>query len=203
MLNFDDLNLLDYFILSNQPMLLTNEDATLILTINAAAVKLTGFDFAAYFPQPVESILQTKKNRLASINIKPLTQKKLKKEFTLISKAGKTGFVEADITPVLFEGKEAQLFTLTDITEKKLYRAMLEDAMEEEVELKTQNRHLKKIAYLNLQLARRPLANILGLVDVIDQEAIADQTLAEAIAFLRESGRELNELIKTIDPEMF
>lgn len=203
MLNFDDLNLLNFFTSSNQPMLITDETETLVLAINAAAVKLTGYIFAEHFPQPVETILQTKTNRLPNIDLKLSAQKNLKKEFILINQHGKTGFAEADSTPVFYEGKEALLLTLTDITEKKLYRAMLEDAMEDEMELKTQNHQLKKIAYLNLHLARKPLANILGLVNVIDQETIEDQTLVKAIAFLRESGRELNEVIKGIDPQLY
>lgn len=203
MLNFDDLNLLNFFTLSNQPMLITTENEQLVLAINAAALKLTGYIFAEHFPQPMESILQSKKSKLACIDAKSATQKNFKKEFTLSNQYGKTGFAEAVITPVFFEGKEALLLTLTDITEKKLYRAMLEDAMEDEAELKIQNQQLKKIAYLNLHLARKPLANILGLVNVIDQEAIEDQTLAKAIAFLRESGQELNDVIKSIDPQLF
>ncbi len=202
MLNFDDLNLLNFFTLSNQPMLIADENAQLVLAINAAAVKLTGYIFAEHFPQPVESILQSKKNA-GGIDVKSAVRKNFKKEFTLINQHGKTGFAEADLMPVFYEGKEALLLTLTDITEKKLYRAMLEDAMEDEVELKTHNEQLKKIAYLNLHLARKPLANILGLVNVIDQEAIEDQTLAKAIAFLRESGQELNEVIKGIDPQLY
>ncbi|MGI4727474.1 MAG: PAS domain S-box protein [Janthinobacterium lividum] len=201
LLNFDDQNLKSFFASSNQPMLILDSEGKLILEINDSAVKLTGYIFAEAIPQPVENILQTKKNRWASIDADMLSQKNnLKKEFTLISKPG---FVEADLATILYQQKEALLFTLTDITDKKLYRAMLEDAIEEEINLKTQNQELKNIAYANLRLARKPLANILGLVDVIDQTETFDQTLVKAISFLKACGQELNEVIKSIDPQLY
>jgi light-regulated signal transduction histidine kinase (bacteriophytochrome) len=80
---------------------------------------------------------------------------------------------------------------------------MLEEAIDEEIDLKIKNQELKQIAFKTYHLARKPLANILGLVNVLDQSAINDQTLAEAIEFLRESSNELDELIKGIDPQLY
>lgn len=203
MLDFDNQHLKNFYVSSSQPMLIVDKDAGLILEMNDSAVKLAGYNLAEYFPQPVETVLRSRKNLLSVIDTGLSTQINLKKEFTLVNQNGKLGFVEADITTILYQEKEAMLYSLTDITDKKLYRAMLEDAIEEEISLKTQNQKLKKIAYLNLHLARKPLANILGLVNVIDQTKAVDQTLLKAITFLKESGQELNEVIKSIDPQSY
>jgi len=127
----------------------------------------------------------------------------VKKDISLLTKSGKTVFVEAVVSAVLFNGENAWLFTMSDVTEKKLYRNMLEEAIDEEISLKIRNQELTKIAFKNFHRARKPLANILGLVSLLDQSAINDQTLAEAIAFLRESSNELDELIKATDPQLY
>ncbi|RYE35633.1 MAG: PAS domain-containing sensor histidine kinase [Sphingobacteriaceae bacterium] len=203
LLDLDNQQLKCFYALSSQPMLITDQDALQILGMNESARKLTGYDNEDVFPQLVENILQTRNTRLAKLDATLTIQKNLKKEFTLINQNGKSGFVEVDQKPILYQGKEALLFSMTDITDKKLYRAMLEDAIEEEINLKTQNQELKKIAYLNLHLARKPLANILGLVNVLNQSASDRKTLAEALEFLRESGNQLDELIKNIDPQEY
>lgn len=204
MLNFEDQALKNYFDTHNQPMLIADDNCVQILEANDTLTKLLGYENAEISLQNVEKILHAKKHQhLTLIKEASSAQNNFKKELSLISKTGKITFVEAVVTPILYQGMAARLFTMTDITEKKLYRAMLEDAMEEEVGLKTKNRQLKKIAYLNFHLARKPLANILGLVNVLDMAVNADQTLIEAIEFLKESGHELDELIKGTDPQLY
>lgn len=204
MLDFEDKSLKSFFAAHNQPMLIADDTCKLILTMNDTAIKITGYDNnAETMPQAVETILHAKKQQHLGLIKEASAQKQFKKELSLINKTGKITFVEAVITPILYQGTAARLFTMTDITEKKLYRSMLEDAFEEEVDLKAKNRQLKKIAYLNFHLARKPLANILGLVNVLDQAVNLDQTLIEAIEFLKESGHELDKLIKGIDPQLY
>lgn len=204
MLDFEDISLKNFFVNHNQPMLIVDNDCRLILEINNTVLKITGYNTAEILPQTVETILHAKKqHHLWLIKEASSTQNQFKKELGLISKTGKITFVEAVITPILYQGKAARLFTMTDITEKKLYRNMLEDAFEEGIDLKAKNCQLKKIAYLNFHLARKPLANILGLVNVLDQAVNADQTLMEAIEFLKESSNELDKLIKSIDPQLY
>lgn len=204
MLDFEDKSLKNFFVNHNQPMLITDNDCRLILEINHTAIKITDHNNAEILPQAVETILHAQKQQhFGLIKEASSTQNQFKKELSLISKTGRITFVEAVITPILYQGKAARLFTMTDITEKKLYRNMLEDAFVEGIDLKAKNRQLKKIAYLNFHLARKPLANILGLVNVLDQAVNADQTLTEAIEFLKESGHELDKLIKSIDPQLY
>ncbi len=205
MLDFEDKSLKSFFLTHNQPMLIADDNCKLILDMNDAVIKITGYNMdVEILPQAVETILHAKKQQhLGLIKEASSTQNQFKKELSLISKTGKITFVEAVITPILYRGTAARLFTMTDITEKKLYRTMLEDAFVEGVDLKDKNYQLKKIAYSNFHLARKPLANILGLVNVLDQAINADQTLVEAIEFLKESGHELNELIKGLNPQLY
>ena len=80
---------------------------------------------------------------------------------------------------------------------------MLEEGIDEELSLKAKNKELKDLAYMNFHLVRKPLANILGLVNVLDGSVNSEKTLTEVLAFLKESGNELDELIKNLDPQQY
>lgn len=202
--NFEDKSLKNFFTYSFQSMLITDIDFKTILKINHTGLSFISYSEEEFTLQNVEKIIsKTSQQKLVQASNLPAEQNQFKKEISLISRSGKIKYAEAIVSPILFNGKNARLLILTDLTEKKLYRGLLEEAVEEELILKDKNTQLKKIAYLNFHLARKPLANILGLVNVLDQAVIADQTLAEAIEFLKESGLELDELIKGLDPQVY
>ncbi len=202
--NFEDKSLKNFFTYSFQSMLITDIDFKTILKINHTGLNFISYSEEEFALQNVEKIIsKTSQQKLVQASNLPAEQNQFKKEISLISRSGKIKYAEAIVSPILFNGKNARLLILTDLTEKKLYRGLLEEAVEEELILKDKNTQLKKIAYLNFHLARKPLANILGLVNVLDQAVIADQTLAEAIEFLKESGLELDELIKGLDPQVY
>jgi PAS domain S-box-containing protein len=202
--NFEDKSLKNFFNHNYQSMLITDADFTIVLKTNNTALNFIGYSEAEISLQSVEKIIpQVEQQKLVQTANLPAEQNQFKKEINLVNQSGKIKHVEAVVSSVLYDGKEARLLTLTDITEKKLYRALLEEAVDEELTLKDKNKELKKIAYLNFHLARKPLANILGLVNLLDQEATPDQTLAEAIEFLKESSNELDELIKGLDPQLY
>lgn len=203
MLDFEDKSFKAIFYDNMQPMWITNADANIFLEINSAAEKAYGYIKDEVFLQSVEKIiLQKEQQKLQHLAQNTLSgNQQLKKEISLISKTGKLIYADAVVSIILYNGNEALLITLTDVSEKKLYRNMLEDAMELENQLKIRNKQLKDLAYFNFQSARKPLANILGLVNLLDQTMIGDKTLLQTIEFLRESGNQLDELIKGIEPQ--
>ncbi len=205
LLNFEDKSLQTFFSCSHQSMLIADVEFKTVLEVNDAAINSCGYDKEEIFLQSVEKIIpQKEQQKLLQLADASFTaQKTLKKEITLISKSGKIIYAEAVISAILYKGKEARLLTMTDVTEKKLYRNLLEEFIDTEISLQDKNQKLKTIACMNFHLARKPLANILGLVNVMDQSTIDDKTLSEAIEFLRESGNELDELIKNIDPQEY
>ncbi|MVN23117.1 PAS domain-containing protein [Mucilaginibacter arboris] len=209
LLNFKDKSLKNFFFYSNQFMWITDIELKAILEVNDAAVRAFGYSREEVTAQSIQEFIPQKEHQklLKLISESSFAQQPLKKEISLVSRTGKIIYVEACVSAIIYQGKEARIFTMTDITEKKLYRSMLEDAMEEEIGLKSKNKQLKNLAYFNFHLARKPLANILGLVNVLDQSVLdqsisPDQTLSEAIEFLRECSNELDELIKNTDPEL-
>ncbi len=204
-LDFEDKSLKEFFFSSNQLMCIVNTDLTSILEVNDSTLKSLRHTREDFFLHSVDKTIPQKEQQkiFHLMADQHKTQLQAKKEISLFSRYGKIIFAEATACSILYNGENAVLLTMTDITEKKLYRAMLEEAVEEEICLKNKNKQLKNLAFLNFHLARKPLANIMGLVNVLDQTGIADQTLAEAIDFLRESSNELDELIKRTDPQLY
>ena len=205
LLDFDEKSLNMLFTNSLQPMWITNPEVSIYLLVNEASAALYGFPIDEIVLQSVEKVLLNKQClKLKKLFGNDLSSSKINKtEISIIHKNGRLLFADVVAANIMFCGQPAALFTLTDVTEKKNYRNLLEEAIELEGKLKVRNQQLKELAYFNFHLARKPLANILGLVNVLDQTTIADQTLLEAIEFLRESGNELDQLIKGIDPQQY
>jgi len=76
----------------------------------------------------------------------------------------------------------------------------LEDRVRERTrELEAQNNQLAEYAYINSHLLRGPLSRLLGLINLIDYAALADKKEKELIEHLRQSGTELDEVVRKIN----
>lgn len=197
-LDFNDQSMKNFFMSSRHPMCITDLAFQSILEVNHTAERTFGYNHLEFLATPLPNIiLQTAYQKL------PFDGKQLTRELCFTARSGKNIYAETTLSAILLEGKEAWLFTMTDVTEKKLYRGMLEEAIDEEISLKAKNKELKDLAYMNFHLVRKPLANILGLVNVLDGSVTSAKTLADVLAFLKESGNELDELIKKLDPQQY
>jgi len=93
------------------------------------------------------------------------------------------------LQPIFSEKKSVSSFILvsTDITDRKNY----------ENKIMTQNEKLRKIAWQQSHEVRKPVANILGLIDLIqmDKEKIYEEVYLQ---YLKEATEELDEIIHSI-----
>jgi PAS domain S-box-containing protein len=70
-----------------------------------------------------------------------------------------------------------------------------------EQQLLSQNERLKEIAWIHSHQVRRPLSNILGLIELIRAAAVEDSELAELIGLLAVSSKELDDAVILINRE--
>ncbi|WCT10153.1 PAS domain-containing protein [Mucilaginibacter jinjuensis] len=77
---------------------------------------------------------------------------------------------------------------MQDITELK----------EKELRIMKQNEQLMEIAQINSHEIRRPVASILGLMQLFDKELIKDSSLSELVKHLKTTTQELDAVIKRI-----
>ena len=78
---------------------------------------------------------------------------------------------------------------MQDIDEQKRFEQQLLD----------QNEQLKEIAWINSHEVRRPLSNILGLINLIRNYAYQDQEMLELIELLEKSSKELDSAVILIN----
>jgi PAS domain S-box-containing protein len=67
-----------------------------------------------------------------------------------------------------------------------------------ELKLKEQNQRLKEIANLQSHMVRRPVANVLGLISILDHQNMGNPENAEVLKRLGDSSNELDNVIKQI-----
>lgn len=111
-------------------------------------------------------------------------------EFCNKRKDGSLYWVKAYINPVVNAAGEITKFigVEEDIT---LQRETLSN-------LETKNKQLARIAWEQSHLVRAPLARIMGLVNLINNQLITEEERLKFFGFLQSSARELDDVIKAI-----
>jgi PAS domain S-box-containing protein len=107
------------------------------------------------------------------------------------NKKGEEYWVEINITPIKNEYGTIEQFVSVelDITERK----------NEQLRLMAQNKSLREISFIQSHEVRRPLASIMGLVDLLSQESIDDRQ--KIIEYLQLSCQELDAVIERVTLE--
>lgn len=142
------------------------------------------------------------KKELLDMHVWQLTRPDKHKETLMlwsdfISTKYQTGTIELfkkDGTKIIVEYQATSEFTpgmhlasMNDITQKKIA----------EQKLKEQNEKLRKIAWMQSHEVRKPLANILGLLALIDSQKTAAMQ-EHVFQYLKQSSDELDQIIKDI-----
>ncbi|MFD1629593.1 PAS domain S-box protein [Pseudopedobacter beijingensis] len=109
-------------------------------------------------------------------------------EIENLSREGRHFWLQIDGSPIYDEnGNYAGYIAIeNEITERK----------QKEAKIKEQNRLLDKAAWINSHQVRKPLASILGLIDLMSNTD-NEQELQEYLRLLRICSNELDEIIKT------
>lgn len=118
-------------------------------------------------------------------------------EFYVQTKAGKVFPVHVTDTPI-FNSKGGRLEAIIgisfDITDKMKAANRMQAAIRK---ISYNNKVLNEIAFQQSHLVRRPLANILGIIPLLDMDGMSEQN-KQMISMLQDSGAELDTVIKEI-----
>jgi PAS domain S-box-containing protein len=153
----------DLFHLSPLPMWVFDLQTLHFLNINQAAIDHYGYSEAEFLcmnildirpEEDVESVLKTINNTRQGHKMSPQSIFRHKK------KNGELIFVESTINPLNFNGSEAILVLVNDITERYKYVETIEK----------QNQTFREIAWIQSHVVRAPLARLLGLVNLMESE---------------------------------
>jgi signal transduction histidine kinase len=85
-------------------------------------------------------------------------------------------------------GRQIIIGTITDMTSQKEYQLKIE----------AQNRQLKEIAWIQSHDIRKPLANILGLIDLLKSNDVSKEELQDVFQKMDTEAQELDAKIHAI-----
>jgi|GEM_PF-5625488 len=167
------------FNFSPQPIWLYDSTTLKFLKVNHAAVEKYGFTEEEFLELTLNDIL-LKTNPVQSKSIFKSNQHQLK--------SGQVIDVVEHKQTIFIDGKSVELSLIDDVTENLRRIHIIEQ----------QNQQLKKIAWKHSHEVRAPIARVLGLIDLLDNELISNEEFSTVIQHIKSSVEELDEVVAII-----
>jgi len=181
----------DLFHLSPQPMWVIDYKTLRFLDVNKAAVNNYGYSRAEFLKMSVRDIRPDDDAHS--------TDEELRSDFdpedhnVLFNtrhrrKNGDVIFVEVKSSRLTEGPAEARLVLASDVTDRHAYISAIEK----------QNQKLRDIAWVQSHVVRAPLARLLGIVQMIDEEEEASPQTRKLLKLIQSSAHELDGVIHDV-----
>jgi len=173
------------------PMWVYDMESQCFTMVNAAALTLYGYTEGEFLKLNLLSIripedhAELKKHLKSKAFLEDLNTTH---EWTHLRKDGSKMIVDVVSHAVLINGRRSRLVAIKDITDKKRDRQ----------EILAQNKRLREIAQISSHETRKPLASILGLVNLFDKENMNNPLNKEIVQYLDVTANELDTVIHNI-----
>lgn len=155
-----------------------------ILQVNQSAINSYGYNEQEFMKMRLDDLKSNKNdNKEPSVFDRPFKS-------TNVTKDGKEINVEIRCAEIFFDGVKANLVIITDISESIKHIQAIEE----------QNNKLKEIAYMQSHIIRVPVANIMGLTNLLFYQG-NDDTENELIHHLKQSVEQLDDVIRNMVKE--
>lgn len=182
----------ELFHLSPLPMWVYDMNTLEFLDINKAAIVHYGYDRQEFLSKSLKNIRPPEDLPLLEDALNSNRERNSlyqKRVFRHLKKNGEIIKVEIISSPILFNERDARLVLVNDITEKINYIETIE----------TQNRTFKEISWIQSHVVRAPLARLMGLVNLLENEAVDSKPeLTELLIHIKNSSFELDDIIRDI-----
>ncbi|MBS1532657.1 MAG: PAS domain S-box protein [Bacteroidetes bacterium] len=176
----------------NNIIIITDQD-NFICWVNKAFEDFTGYkieDVAGYSPATFFAGEETDRDILADVLNKKKANEAFYTELNCHKKSGEKFWVYGEYTP-LFDDKNkftGYIAVYNDITWLK----------QKESDIVRQNEKLKEVAWLSSHEVRRPLANIIGLINMMKLAPYMDEKI-KIIENINRSAAELDKIVHSIN----
>ncbi len=181
----------ELFHLSPQPMWVYDMDTFAFLDVNKAAVDHYGYSYEDFLSM---TILNIRSDHLVE-EVKTLVEERRKLQggyfmgvFQHKKKNGEVIDVEIRSNSINFKGKMAKIILANDITERLRQVHIIEE----------QNKRLREIAWTQSHVVRAPLSRLMGLVDLLKNNALSEDELSQMLDYIVSSAEEMDEIIHEI-----
>ncbi|SMG52428.1 response regulator [Arenibacter troitsensis] len=179
------------FHISPLPMWLFDIDSLRFLDVNQAAMDNYGYDFDEFMSMTLKDLRpETELDNLEELITKIKESKSQNFNGILTHKKKSNELIQVEIFSSVMDAEksEVRLVLAHDITDK-LKRI---DAIEK------QNKKLKEIAWLESHVVRAPLARIIGLVNMLDNELLDEDERSTLLQYIKESTQEMDEIVREV-----
>lgn len=123
------------------------------------------------------------------------TQSYFNSTVDLLKKNGQLIHVNVQSSSIEFSRKKARLVIANDVTEKLLAQAEREKLI---ADLSQTNKDLKQFSYITSHNLRGPIAQLLGLTNLLDMYPVEDTTLAKILDGIKTAARNFDETVKDL-----
>lgn len=177
----------DLFHLSPQPMWVQDKESHRFLDVNDAAVVHYGFSSEEFLSMTLHDILAADEldptDDLSIYETNDSTEIQRHKK-----KSGAVIYVDVRRNTIPYQGIKAEVLLVNDITESLKHIKAIE----------LQNAKLTEIAWTQSHVVRAPLARIMGLIELINDESTTEEDKKEMLTHVVASSYELDEIIRAI-----
>lgn len=169
--------------------------------VNEGFTNLTGYTFEEAVGRTPRDLLkgeETDQLTMIRIDQKRKEGRPFTEEIINYKKSGEKIWLSLDITPVLDEAGKITRFIIiqTDITFRKEAEA---SQFELTKDLFSQNRDLQQFTYIVSHNLRSPVANVMGLVDMITMVEKDSAVFNESMTYLKTSINRLDTVLKDLN----
>ena len=184
-------NYRDLFQLSPLPKLVFDSETLKILDVNKSAELHYGYSRDEFLGMTIRDIrprqdipmmeAAVEKARNVNYYFQP-------GKFTHCKKNGELIKVEITTSALIYQGRKARIALFVDVTER-----------DKQLEaIKAQNQALRDISWMQSHIIRAPLARIMGLIPMLNNEPGLDPEMQEIFSYILISANELDDVITHI-----
>jgi PAS domain S-box-containing protein len=183
----------ELFELSPMPVVVFDELTHAFLAVNAAAVQTYGYSKEEFFCMEISQIHSISNSEEIFHKGLPMQNENSSQSGVFRHKKKNNEWIDVEVftNAIEFNGKDAKVFIINDITFKNRYIEAIE----------TQNAKLKEIAWIQSHVVRAPLSRMLGLIGLVATEEDSTNLTEDQknlIHLIRESAHELDDIIREI-----
>lgn len=183
--------------------IITTDEQQRIMIFNKAAEQMFGYMAPEIIGSPLSRLLPdryhfTHKTHVTEFSQSGKSNRKMGSNMPVfgINAQGIEFPIEASISQVQVGGHKYFTVIMRDIT-SRLQRQQQEEALNKE--LIRQNEQLQQFGYITSHNLRSPVANLLGLMEVFDEDELANKTYVRAVQHIRETAEKMDEILQDLN----
>lgn len=183
--------------------IITTDAEQQIMIFNKSAEQMFGYTAQQVIGQPLSKLIPERfhtfhRSHIQEFGASEKANRKMGNNQAVfgVNLMGKEFPIEASISQVKVGTQKYFTVIMRDITQR-LQREQQEKALNQE--LIQQNEQLQQFGYITSHNLRSPVASLLGLVEVIDEDEIKNPTYVQALHRIRVTAEKMDEIIQDLN----